>query len=154
ASCVCWGFGFTWAKAGGTGVNHYANAGDGSPFGPILLLAFRFLLAGAVWVIIFPKSRRGWTLVGLVRSVFLVLMLATGLVVQHLGLDRTDESVSAFLTSLTVLFVPVIVTIVLRKKTKATLWFGVILAAIGVWMLTAARTQLGDAGAKRFGLGE
>ena len=57
---LCWGFGFTWAKAGGETINRASGAGAVSPLGPILLLGARFTIAGLLWLMIFPAARRGW----------------------------------------------------------------------------------------------
>jgi drug/metabolite transporter (DMT)-like permease len=59
-------------------------------------------------------------------------------VTQHLGLDRTSEAVTAFLTSLTILFVPLMMTLVLRRPPPKILWVGVVLAMVGVWLMTGA----------------
>lgn len=144
---VLWGCGFTWAKAAGEAVHRVVGLPDGSPFGPIFILAWRFLLAGLGVVVIIPDARSGWTLKGAVRIGGTGLLLAAGLVLQHLGLDRTPEAVSAFLTSLTVLFVPLLLTLVLRKPPAPVMWLGVVLATVGVWLMTGAA----KAG---FGIGE
>lgn len=63
------------------------------------------------------------------------------------GLDRTSEAVSAFLTSLAVVFVPLIMLSILRRPPAPALWVAVVLATCGVWLMTGA-TPTG------FGLGE
>jgi drug/metabolite transporter (DMT)-like permease len=144
---VLWGCGFTWAKAAGEAVHRAVGLPDGSAFGPIFVLAWRFALAGLAVLVLVPRARRGWTWRGAGRVAFTGLLLAAGLVLQHTGLDRTDEAVSAFLTSLTILFVPIILTVALRKPPAPVMWLGVILATAGVWLMTGAT-------AKGFGLGE
>ena len=111
---------------------------DGSAFGPIFILACRFLLGGLLVLLAIPAARRGWTVRGVLRIGLTGVLLAAGLVVQHLGLDRTSEAVSAFLTSLTVLFVPLLLTLVLRKPPAPVMWLGVVLATAGVWLMTGA----------------
>jgi drug/metabolite transporter (DMT)-like permease len=135
---VFWGCGFTWAKAAGEAVHRVAGLPDGSLFGPIFILALRFLLGGLLILVAIPAARAGWTWRGAVRIAGVGLILAAGLILQHVGLDRTSEAVSAFLTSLTVLFVPIILTVVLRKPPAAVMWLGVVLATAGVWMMTGA----------------
>lgn len=143
---VCWGFGFTWAKAAGEAVERAAGMPRGDPFGPIFVLAWRFLTAAIVWLAIFPASRRGWTWRGAAWGAGVGVLCSAGLVVQHLGLDRTSEAVSAFLTSLTILFVPLIMLLAGRPP-RAALWAGVGLASAGVWLMTGATPR-------GFGLGE
>src|SRR4051794_17421425 len=103
---LLWGCGFVWAKRAGEAVNALSGAGDRGALGPIWVLIARFFIAGILWLIIFPGARRGWNLRLLGRAFILGGTLALGMIVQHLGLDRTTEATSAFLTSLTILFVP------------------------------------------------
>jgi drug/metabolite transporter (DMT)-like permease len=138
---VFWGCGFTWAKAAGEAVQDAAGLPRHSSFGPIFLLAWRFLFAAIVWFAIFPASRRGWTRRSFGWGVLVGAFLAGGLLVQHLGLDLSSEAVSAFLTSLTILFVPLIMLLVFRKPPRAVLWLGVVLATVGVWLMTGAQPQ-------------
>jgi drug/metabolite transporter (DMT)-like permease len=135
---LAWAGSFTWAKAAGDGLNQAAGLASGALLGPILLLAWRFTAAGVLWLILFPAARRGlsWATVG--RSVLLGVLLWAGQTVQMLGLDRTSEAVNAFLTSLTVVFVPLLMVVVVRRPPRATLWFPVSLAAVGIWLMTGA----------------
>ena len=136
-----WGCGFTWAKGAGAAVNEHAGLAPGAPLGPIWLLALRFAAAGLLWMLIFPPARRGWTIQSVGRSAVAGAFLAAGLITQHLGLDRSSEAVTAFLTSLTILFVPLLMTIVLRRPPPRILWLGVVIALAGVWLMTGASPQ-------------
>jgi drug/metabolite transporter (DMT)-like permease len=147
-----WGCGFTWAKAAGEAVHRVAGLPDGSLFGPIFILAWRFLLGGLLILIAIPAARTGWTWRGAGRIAGVGLILAAGLILQHVGLDRTSEAVSAFLTSLTVLFVPILLTVVLRKPPAPVMWLGVALATAGVWMMTGA-SPTGFGAGELLGLG-
>jgi drug/metabolite transporter (DMT)-like permease len=136
---VFWGCGFTWAKAAISGINGAIHLRPGAGFGAVFSLIVRFTVAAIIWPIIFPRSRRGWTLKSVWRCLWIGSLLAASLIVQHVGLERTSESVSAFLTSLTVLFVPIFLTIVERRPPRGVLWIGVILATAGVWLMTGAQ---------------
>ena len=135
---VFWGMGFTWAKSAGEAINARAHLPPGAAMGPVLLLAVRFALGATVWLIVFPAARRGWSARTVRRGSLLGLILATGLICQHLGLDRTSEAVSAFLTNLTVIFVPLIVALISRKWPHARLSIAIAMAAIGIWLMTGA----------------
>jgi drug/metabolite transporter (DMT)-like permease len=135
---LAWGCSFTWAKAAGEGMNAAAGLPPGALLGPLLLLAWRFILAGLLWLCLFPAARRGWTWRSLRYSGLLGGLLWLGQTFQMLGLDRTSEAVNAFLTSLTVVFVPLIMFYVLRRPPAASMWTAVVLAICGVWLMTGA----------------
>jgi drug/metabolite transporter (DMT)-like permease len=141
---VLWGCGFTWAKAAGDAVHQALRLPNGSAFGPVFVLAWRFGVASVILFVVMRRARSGWTWASGWRVGAVGLLLALGLVLQHLGLDRTPEAVSAFLTSLTILFVPLILTVALRKPPPAVMWVGVVLATVGVWLMTGrARAGVG-----------
>jgi drug/metabolite transporter (DMT)-like permease len=104
----------------------------------VLLLTWRFTAAGVLWIMLFPAARRGWTWRSLRRSLCLGLLLWAGQTVQMLGLDRTSEAVNAFLTSLTVVFVPLLMVLLVRRPPPAKLWLPVGMAALGIWLMTGA----------------
>jgi drug/metabolite transporter (DMT)-like permease len=145
---VLWGSGFTWAKVGGATINHATGLGDGAALGPMLLLGVRFVLAGLIWFAIFPQARRGWTMASVGRAAAIGSLVGVGLILQHLGLDRTSQAVSAFLTSLTIVFVPILSTLALRKPPALSVWLAVAVATAGVFLLT-----VGGSGGS-FGWGE
>jgi drug/metabolite transporter (DMT)-like permease len=135
---LAWAGSFTWAKAAGDGVNQAAGLGSGALLGPVLLLAWRFTAAGIFWLVLIPKARRHWSWASLGRSVGLGGLLWAGQTVQMLGLDRTSEAVSAFLTSLTVIFVPLLMVVIVRRPPRGAFWLPVGLAALGIWLMTGA----------------
>jgi drug/metabolite transporter (DMT)-like permease len=62
--------------------------------------------------------------------------LAAGYVFQTTGLQYTTSSVSAFLTYLLVVFVPLLSAIVLRRPPPRTTAVGVAIAVVGLYLLT------------------
>src|SRR4051812_32015866 len=64
------------------------------------------------------------------------IALAAGYVFQTTGLQYTTSSVSAFLTYLLVVFVPLLSAIVLRRPPRRATVLGVAIAVIGLWLLT------------------
>lgn len=149
---VFWGCGFTWAKAAGEAVQDAACLPRGAAFGPVFLLAWRSLIASLAWFVVFPAARKGWSRRGVGWSALVGALLGAALISQHLGLDKTSEAVSAFLTSLTILFVPVLMMLMFRKPPRPVLWIGVVLATLGVWLMTGAQPS-GFGWGEVFGLG-
>jgi drug/metabolite transporter (DMT)-like permease len=135
---LVWGSSFTWAKASGDAINRLSGIGANAMAGPLLLMAIRFIVGGALWFILFPKARRGWSWASIWRGAILGVLLGTGLILQVLGLDRTTEAVSAFLTSLTIFWVPALMTVWMRKPPQGWFWVGVAMAAVGIWLMTGA----------------
>lgn len=132
-----WGAGFTWAQHVQQSIND-ATRGQHAMLGPLLFLAARFTLAGVVWTALVPAARRGWTRASLARSLILGTLLAAGMALQHLSLDRTSPAVAAFLTALVVVFVPLLSVAALGRAPGAVAWAGVAIATLGVWRMTGA----------------
>ena len=106
---------------------------------PIPFLAARFLIAAAV---LFPFARRSGRLpseTGVLRAgVLCGLALAAGYVFQTVGLQYTSSSVSAFITYLLVVIVPVLSAVILRRVPGPAVITGVVLATAGLFLLTGA----------------
>ena len=108
---------------------------------PIPFLAVRFTVAGLV-VAAFacrrpssPGSGRAGVVVG--------LALAAGYVLQTVGLQYTTSSVSAFITYLLVVIVPVLSAVWLRSVPDTATIAGVALAVGGLYLLTGKGLALG-----------
>lgn len=142
-----WGCGFTWAKAAQEAVNQGLSLPPDAPLGPLLTVGVRYVLAGVLMPVLIGRARRGWSGASLRRALALGGLLGTAVGVQHVGLGRTSEAVSAFLTSLSILFVPLLMTVALRRPPARLFWIAVVLATAGIWLMTGA-TPAG------FGLGE
>lgn len=108
--------------------------------GPIPFLAIRFL-AGAVVLAPFTRDRRA---PGLGRAgLWCGLALLAGYVLQTVGLQYTSSSVSAFLTYLLVVMVPVIAAAALRKVPDRAVLAGVALATAGLLAMTGGVEEIG-----------
>ncbi len=119
---------------------------------PHALVASRFGLAWlalAVWA----WQRRGQWQPGLMRAgVFLGLVLWGGFFTQTVGLQYTSASKAGFITALNVVFVAVMATLFLGKRSGARTWIGVGVATAGLAVLSAdfsaglegLRPELGD----------
>lgn len=113
---------------------------------PVSFLAVRFLtgtilLGGFVaWTGGAAHLRQPHVLKGGLRA---GLPLLTGYLFQTFGLQRTTTPVSAFITYLLVVFVPVLAALRSRRLPPATVTAGVLMATAGLFLLTGAHLHLG-----------
>jgi drug/metabolite transporter (DMT)-like permease len=100
---------------------------------PFLVVRFAFGL-----VVLLPlAARRGRPAPGLVRAgAGAGLALTAGYVLQTVGLQYTTTSVSAFVTYLLVVFVPLLAAVVLRTPPPLASLAGVTVAVAGLLLLT------------------
>jgi drug/metabolite transporter (DMT)-like permease len=101
---------------------------------PLPFLAVRFLI-GLVVLVPFaagrPRTPQLWRDGGVAG-----LALGAGYVFQTTGLQYTTPSVSAFITYMAVVFLPVIVTIAFRRPPQPSTVVGVVIAVVGLVLLT------------------
>lgn len=144
-ACAFWGMSFNWNKE----AQHYLGqrwaAATGDPesenLGPAAFLAIRFPIAAMLWLMFFPRARTGWTRIVLLGGVAGGMLLSIGMLFQHYGLSLTSESLSAFLTSLTILFTPIVAAFVLRHTVPPAHWLAVGVAALGIALMTVYREE-------------
>ncbi|MCZ6746631.1 MAG: DMT family transporter [Acidobacteria bacterium] len=103
---------------------------------PLLFLALRFLLATLLALPLFPALRGHWARGELAGGMALGVLLGVAFTLQTLGLAQTTPSRSAFLTSLYVVFVPVLSLPVTGHRPRAASWCGAILALGGLALMT------------------
>src|SRR5712671_712222 len=125
--------------------------GDGVA-SPLVLVAVRMGIATALllgFMAVSPKGRA--QLRSLRDGVFVGILLAIGFLLQTEGLQRTTASRSGFLTGTLVVLVPLIELAVFRKRPALPATIGVLLAFVGMTVLSAPwsnasnATALGDA---------
>jgi drug/metabolite transporter (DMT)-like permease len=146
-ACAGWGGSFTWAKVIMTAINRGGGLDESATLGVLVLLSWRFLLTGVIWMMIFPAARSGWSRASFYRATLLSLPFVLGMIIQQMSLTRTSPAVNAFLTSLNVLFVPMIVACITRRLPTPALLISILLAVAGIWMLS-------NPGRTGFGVGE
>ena len=105
------------------------------------LLALRFALAGLVMA---PFAHRrpatpGWLRDGVLCGVALL----AGYVLQTMGLRSTSTTVSAFLTYLLVVIVPLLSAVFLRLPPRPEVAAGVVVATVGLFVLAGRGVALG-----------
>jgi drug/metabolite transporter (DMT)-like permease len=109
---------------------------------PILFIALRFWVATAITIAFMPGVILGISGKTLRRGLVLSVVLLGGFVFQTLGLRGTTPSRSAFITSLSVLLVPLFGLLIFRHRPKLQTLAGVALATIGLGMLTLTTGDL------------
>jgi drug/metabolite transporter (DMT)-like permease len=104
----------------------------------LLFLAIRFAIAAVVLAIVFHRHLKGGPATrlalrgGLIAGVFLF----AGYVLQTLGLNSTGASKAAFITGLYIPLVPLVGALIYRRLPSAYEAAGVILAAVGMGLMT------------------
>jgi drug/metabolite transporter (DMT)-like permease len=115
---------------------------------PVGFILLRFAL-GAIVLLPFALAR-DWRRPGVdtTARAFAPMMFAFGFVAfagywfQNAGLERTTTSNSAFITGLFVVFTPLVETAVLRKVPPPNVIAAVVVATIGLFLLTGADLSL------------
>lgn len=101
-------------------------------------LGWRFLIAVAAFVVIFPGTFRrfapGTVRVGVLAGAFLI----AGYIFQTWGLQGTTASKAAFITGMFVVITPVMQAVLLRRPPHMMTIAGVALAVGGLWLLSGA----------------
>jgi len=111
---------------------------------PFLYLALRFGIAFVAMVPLlfryksFFKSWRNWK-ISLVAGTLYFISIFT----QTIGLQdpNTSASKASFITALGVIFVPLFMSIFLKRKIHYLLWIAVILAIVGVGLLSFSKIE-------------
>ena len=99
-------------------------------------LAFRFTIASVVMFVLRPRCLRGVSRRGLLRGSLLGVVLGLGYIAQTFGLLSASAAVSGFITGMFVVLTPVIAWIILRHKTPRSTWLAVVLACVGLALLS------------------
>lgn len=122
---LAWGSSYLMMKVGLTGV------------GPFNLIALRFGIAFLFMTVAFHKSYRDLTPVifgkGIIVGIILFLLF-TGMVC---GVNYTTASTAGFLTSTSVILVPILECILRRRPPAKMVVLSTVLASIGLFLLTA-----------------
>jgi len=102
---------------------------------PILFVALRFWVATAVTIAFMPGQISKISGKSLRRGLVLSIALLGGFIFQTLGLRSTSPSYSAFITSLSVLLVPLLGFLIFHHRPRPQTIAGVILATLGLSLL-------------------
>ncbi len=118
------------------GVSYYLMDVSLTDMGPFTLNAYRFLGAFLVGGLLTYKKLKGINRQTLKYSLLIGSVLVFVYIGATFGVKYTTLSNSGFLCALTVIFVPLIEILVLRKKPQKKIIFAVTMSLIGIMMLT------------------
>ena len=121
---ILWGSSFTYTKIGLDELQ------------PFTLIGIRFLLATLIFPCIYFKHLRNMKLKEAWGGILLGIILFTGYATQTVGLQYTTASRSAFITAMSVCLVPFFVIIIQKKIPQKKAVIGVMIAVIGLILLT------------------
>jgi drug/metabolite transporter (DMT)-like permease len=107
--------------------------------GPFAFGTLRFTIAGILTLVIVNKSIFTLTKTEIIGGLICGFCLFCGYAFQNFGLMQTSASKSAFITSVSVLMVPIILYLFNIQKVKMKVWFAVVLATIGLYILLDPR---------------
>ncbi|WP_370619183.1 DMT family transporter [Mumia sp. Pv 4-285] len=103
---------------------------------PLDFLAVRFAIAAAALFLIRPRAVLALSRESLVRGVVLGVVYGGAQILQTVGLEHTDASVSGFVTGMYVVFTPILAALVLRQRVGGPVWIAVVVATVGLAFLS------------------
>jgi len=106
-------------------------------------LAVRFAIAAVVMAVVFRRQLMGLTRRQVLIGVGLGLLYGLAQLLQTVGLEHTDASVSGFVTGSYVVLTPVLGALLLRDRVPGTTWLAVGLAAVGLAVLSLRGLSMG-----------
>ena len=106
-------------------------------------LSSRFILASILMFMYRPTALRGLSKKFVFRGIFAGILLGSGYIFQTFGLINTTVSNTGFITGLYLVFTPLISLIVLRRHVIRIQWLAVLLATIGLFLISYNGVSLG-----------
>jgi drug/metabolite transporter (DMT)-like permease len=110
---------------------------------PTDFLAVRFAIAAVAMGLLFHRQVRALTTRDLRLGLALGLLYGSAQVLQTTGLQHTDASISGFITGTYVVLTPVFGAVLLRDRIPPMAWFAVLLATIGLGVLSLRGLAVG-----------
>ena len=107
-------------------------------------LTWRFGLAGLVMLLLRPRSLHRLGRQGRRAGVLVGLALGSGYLLQTLGLQHTSAAVSGFITGMFVVLTPIGAAVLLRRPPGRTAWLAVLLATVGLGLLSLHGLRVGS----------
>jgi len=114
---------------------------------PITFVAYRFFMASALLIALFFRRARSITRADMLAGGLMGMWLAGGYIFQTIGLQSTTTAKAGFITGLSVVIVPLLATILLRRPPGRAATVGIITATVGLAVLSLnedLRVESGD----------
>ncbi|SYZ74726.1 Drug/metabolite transporter (DMT) superfamily permease [Candidatus Zixiibacteriota bacterium] len=108
---------------------------------PVIMVGYRFLLAGGI-LAVYLLIRRQNLLLDLKKGLFLAIILWSLYIPQTIGLKYTTASNSGFITGLFVAFVPIFMKTLFRKSPTVMEIIASVVALAGLWILTGGMKEI------------
>ena len=106
----------------------------------MLFVGFRFLIAGLILLPIVIRKKIRWEGVNLKFPIVLGILLFLGFATQTIGLRFTSATKSAFLTGTAVIIIPILQTIIEKRKPKIGSVIGVVIVLLGILLLSGGNS--------------
>ncbi len=107
-------------------------------------LAARFVLGALPMIWIYRNDLRKMTREEALAGIHVGLFMFGGYAFQTAGIARTTASKSAFITGISVVFVPIFLALFWRRKISAWAWMGAAASFVGLYYLTVPEQGLTD----------
>jgi len=134
---LLWAGGFLWTKQALDVGEHYLGRGlDANSAVVGLFMLIRFGAAVCLLPLVLPRVVRSLGPSEWIAGGYLAALLGIGFVLQTVGLQDLNPAVSAFLTSLMVIFTALLGRVFFKHKLRPSLIFGVALATIGAGFIS------------------
>lgn len=139
-----WGMTFIWMKQGIEAAEIATPELDAN-WVAVLFFSARFVIATALTLALLPKARKGLSDPDAVKGgMWLGVILSAGYLSQNIGITTVTPGVSAFLTSLYVVFTALIAIAIGRQSITKSTVIGVLLATFGAgWIGGPPQVSLG-----------
>ncbi len=115
--------------------------------GPLTYVAWRFWLASILLVALFSRRLRGIRREEILAGGLIGVWLALGYLFQTVGLKTTTSAKAGFITGLSVVIVPLLATVLLRRPPGRSAIVGIAAATVGLGFLSLNKdlsVQAGD----------